>query len=214
MMAVRHISRKRLEMMIQQLLPHPSPKVMLEQYTIDAIAAANVLYISAHSYDDVNDKIICDLGCGTGRLALGAAILGARSIVGVDIDALAIEIAKKNAINLRLSDRANWIIADIDCVSGKADTVIQNPPFGVQVRGSDVRFLKKAIEISRVVYSLHKRSENTRKFIKEIAKRHGGIIDNIIEMSMIIPHLFDFHSKKYHVVKVDLYRVKSRRGFL
>jgi len=213
-MAEMHISRKKLEMMIEQLLPHPSPKVMLEQYTIDAIAAANVLYISAHVYDDVSDRIIYDLGCGTGRLALGAAILGARSIVGVDIDALAIGIAKENAISLGLSDTTNWVIADIDCVSGKSDTVIQNPPFGVQVRGSDVRFLKKAIEISRVVYSLHKRSENTRKFIKEIVKRHGGIIDNIIEMSMIIPHLFNFHSKKYHVVKVDLYRIKSRRGFL
>ncbi|MFX1486855.1 MAG: METTL5 family protein [Promethearchaeota archaeon] len=212
-MAERHISRKKLEMMIEQVLPHPSPEVMLEQYTIDSVAAANVLYISAHVYNDINGRIVYDLGCGSGRLALGAVILGARHTVGVDIDALAIKTARENSISLGISDRINWIISDIDCVDGKADTVIQNPPFGVQVRGTDIRFLEKAIKISHVTYSLHKRNENTRRFIKEITERHDGTIDNIIEMSMVIPHLFDFHYKKHHLVEVDLYRIKSKGGF-
>lgn len=213
LVAERHISRKKLEMMIEKLLPHPSPEVMLEQYTIDAAAAANVLYISAHVYNDIDGRLVYDLGCGSGRLALGAVILGARYIVGIDIDALAIEMARENSISLGLSDRTNWIISDIDCVGGKADTVIQNPPFGVQVRGTDIRFLEKAIKISRVTYSLHKRNENTRRFIKEIAERHDGVVDNIIEMSMVIPHLFNFHYKKHYVVEVDLYRIKSKGGF-
>ena len=37
-----------------------------------------------------------DLGCGTGRLALGASYLGAKTVVGIDIDKLAIKTAHEN----------------------------------------------------------------------------------------------------------------------
>jgi predicted RNA methylase len=36
-----------------------------------------------------------DLGCGTGRLALASAFLGAKSVVGIDINKTAIACSRK-----------------------------------------------------------------------------------------------------------------------
>ena len=47
----------------------------------------------------VDDRCrVLDYGCGSGILAIAAALLGARSVVGVDIDDKAIEAARRNAI--------------------------------------------------------------------------------------------------------------------
>ncbi len=40
---------------------------------------------------------VLDIGCGTGILAIGAAKLGAGQVIGIDIDALAVETARENA---------------------------------------------------------------------------------------------------------------------
>ena len=53
---------------------------------------------------DFNNKSILDVGTGTGVLSILASKLGAREIVGVDCDALAVENAKENA---RLNNIAN-----------------------------------------------------------------------------------------------------------
>ena len=54
-----------------------------------------------------------DLGCGTGRLGLGAAFLGAEEVVGIDIDPVAIKIAQKNAEKAGLTDKVQWINGDV-----------------------------------------------------------------------------------------------------
>ena len=56
-----------------------------------------MLYIATYANSDIIGKSVLDLGCGTGRLALGAAFLGADSVVGVDVDRLAIKTARENA---------------------------------------------------------------------------------------------------------------------
>lgn len=40
----------------------------------------------------------CDIGCGTGILAIAAVKLGAKKAVALDIDPVAVEVAKKNSI--------------------------------------------------------------------------------------------------------------------
>jgi len=85
--------------------------------------------------------------------------------------------------------------------------VLQNPPFGVKKRGADILFLKKALEIGKVIYTLHKSSEKNRKFIKNKIINEGGEVSAIFQMNLTIPRLFNFHHKKKHVIKVDLYRV-------
>jgi len=73
----RLVPRLELEKALQQIEPHPAPKAYLEQYTIPTDVAAELLFIAAYINDDIIDKVVADLGCGTGRLAVGAVLLGA-----------------------------------------------------------------------------------------------------------------------------------------
>lgn len=227
-MRKRLIRKLDLERLLSQVEPHPSPKPNLEQYTIPANVAATVLYIAAYTYNDIIDKTVLDLGCGTGRLALGAAFLGAKQVIGVDIDKTAVKVAFKNSEKIGLKNKVQWIVADIGAIHGKFDTVIQNPPFGVQKRKADRKFLKKALKVGKNVYSLHKSSRrgeaflkklkasrtNTvlafaSNFIKRFVEGHNGRIKAVYPMLMTIPHMFNFHTKRRHEFLVDLYVVES-----
>lgn len=204
----RLVRRLDLERMLHQVEPHPSPKASLEQYTIPADVASEILFVAAYMNDDVAGKVIVDLGCGTGRLALGAAFLGAQEVVGVDVDKIAVRKAKENAEKLKLGHRTNLIIGDIDALRGRFDTVIQNPPFGVQRKSADRRFLLKAMELAPIVYSLHKGGEDARVFIKRFIEAKGGKVTTIFQMKLSIPRMFEFHTERKHQVNVDLYRIE------
>jgi len=203
----RLVRRLDLEKALLQIEPHPSPKAYLEQYTIPTDIAAELLFIAAYVHDDITEKIVADLGCGTGRLAIGAVFLGTAEAVGVDIDKEAVKLAKKNAEKLRVKEKTNWIVGDIDVLQGNFHTVLQNPPFGVQKRRADRKFLLKALQLAPRVYSLHKGGESNRAFIKRFIEGHGGKVTSIFPMKLNIPKLFKFHTKRKHEVKVDLYRI-------
>lgn len=228
-MRKRLIRKLDLEMLLSQIELHPSPKPSLEQYTIPANVAATVLYIAAYTYNDIIDKTVLDLGCGTGRLALGAAFLGAKQVIGVDIDKTAVKVAFENSEKTGLKNSVQWIIADIGAIHGKFDTVIQNPPFGVQKRKADRKFLEKALQVGKNVYSLHKSSNRddaiTKKlkasrtntvlvfpsnFIKRFVEGHHGKIKAVYPMLMMIPHMFNFHTKRRHEFVVDLYVINGK----
>jgi putative methylase len=213
-----------LERMLSKVKPHPTPTPSLEQYTISAETAATVLYIAAYADRCVVGKNILDLGCGTGRLALGAAFLGAKSVTGIDIDKNAVKTASANASEAGLEDKLQWIVGDIDAVHGRFDTVLQNPPFGIQTRGADRKFITKALELGRVAYSLHKRpggdlsllrkiktssdgvvAVSGSPFMKRFVEENGGRIVAVYAMLMSVPHMFSFHTKKTHDFVVDLY---------
>ena len=86
-----------LEKFLSQIIEHPDPKPNLEQYTTPVTIATNILFMIENSNTDIHKKTVLDLGCGTGRFAMGAYYLGARQVVGIDIDKAAIKIAKKTA---------------------------------------------------------------------------------------------------------------------
>ena len=217
-----------LELMLSKAEPHPAPTPDLEQYTISPGTAATMLYIAAYANGNIIDKTVVDLGCGTGRLALGAAFLGAREVVGVDIDKTAVKIAFENSLKLGLDKRTEWVTADIDAVHGRFDTVLQNPPFGVQKRKADRKFLLKALEVGRIVYSLHKRPNEDSNFIqklkansdrailvspslfmKRFIEQNGGRIEAVYGLLMTVPHMFSFHTEKRHEFAVDMYVIKT-----
>ena len=229
-MQKRLIRKLDLEMLLAQIEPHPSPRPSLEQYTIPADVAATMLYIAAYTYNDIVDKTVLDLGCGTGRLALGAAFLGSKQVVGVDIDKTAIRMTFENSVKTKLKNKVQCIAADIDAVHGKFDTVLQNPPFGVQKRKADRKFLEKALKVGNIIYSLHKGLHKDRSLIKELKacgsnltpvrpsfflrrliEGHGGRIKAVYAMLMTIPHIFRFHTKRRHEFMADLYVIESER---
>ncbi len=222
----RLVRKLDLERFISTIKPNPSPKANLEQYTISEQVAADILYLAAYGNDDIIDKTILDLGCGTGRLALGASFLGAKTVVGVDVDRAAVTIASQTAKVQKID--ADWIIGDITVIVGKFDTILQNPPFGVQKRGADRKFLIKALETGCSIYSLHNhpqtdenlihklRKANSRflqveasPFMKRFVKANGGMVVAVYALLMTIPHMFDFHTKLRHDVVVDLYVIRK-----
>lgn len=199
------LTQKKLEILLEKLEIFKNPKVELEQYPTDAYTAANLIYFAGFNNDDIKNHEIIDLGCGTGRLAIGAALFGAKKVIGVDIDEEAIEIAKQNSEKMDLD--IEWIVSDIEDINLKANTVIMNVPFGVKKKGADRKFLQKAFEISEhVIYSLHKYTDKNRKFLITFMDNYCKV-DKIIELRMKIPHQFKFHQKKSHEIEVDLYRL-------
>jgi len=208
-MQKRLVRKLDLEKAISEIETHPMPKAYLEQYTVPSRVAAEILFMATYVYNDIIDKTVVDLGCGTGRLAIGAALLGARETFGVDVDKVAVNVARKNAETMDVKEKTHWIVADVDVMQGAFDTVLQNPPFGVQRRRADRKFIKKSLELGRKIYSLHKGGESNREFIKRFIERHGGRVTGIFPMKMDIPRLFEFHTKRKHSVQVDLYRIEG-----
>jgi predicted RNA methylase len=200
----RTISKRQLEIQLAKLKILQTPKLELEQYPISPDVAAELLYMAGFEHRDLQGETI-DLGTGTGRLAIGAAMMGCTKVVGVDVDERAIALAKENAVASGV--RVEWLVSDIHEVEGKYDAVIMNPPYGTRSLHLDVRFLERAFELAPVSYSIHKSS--TREFLKGFIAKRNRKVDGLRSMSLNIPHLFPFHHKKWENVQVDLYRIVS-----
>ncbi len=198
------MDKKELEILLQRCGGFRNPKIKLEQYTTPAPLAAELLTLALLK-GDITSKVVFDLGCGTGRLGIGAALLGAKHVFCVDIDVEALRIARENAEKFAL-DNIEFILADVRDVSGRAETVVQNPPFGVHVRGADRVFLEKALEIAPVVYSIHKRE--TREFVRRYVRSLGGEVEEVVERRFELPRSYDFHRKERKIIRVDIYRIR------
>jgi putative methylase len=223
----RLIRKLDLELFLGSLEVMPNPKWELEQYTTPERIAANILYIAAYTHGDIVGKRVLDLGCGTGRLGLGAAFLGAEAVVGVDIDPQAITVAQKNAAKAGLTDKIQFQNSDVSAVEGQFDTAIENPPFGVQKHQADRSFLVKALQSAPKVYSLHNHPEVDERLIKilkssqgfvqvqpspfleRFISKYGGHVQAVYAMLMTIPKMFDFHSKLKHDFVIDLYVIEK-----
>jgi len=194
----------KLERAIAGLKPHPQPKVWLEQYTIPPDVASELLFTATYIYGDIPGKTVIDLGCGTGRLTIGAAMLGADLAVGVDVDPVAVRVAVENSELASVSDRVRFVVADVSAVRGRFDCVLMNPPFGVRRRHMDVEFLRKAVQLSDTVYSIHKAS--TIRYVSRWLGSRGWRVDAALGMKLRIPKMFRFHEKRFHSVDVAIIR--------
>ena len=66
------MKRRELEHFLSQLSGFERPKLHLEQYVTDAVIASDVLYTASVDYDDIEDKLVVDLGAGAGALTAAA----------------------------------------------------------------------------------------------------------------------------------------------
>jgi putative methylase len=181
---------------------------MLEQYTVPADLAAEILFRACYEFGDIKGKSVVDLGTGTGRLALGASMLGAEYTVGVELDRQSVEAAARSSRQLGLE--TDWVLADIETLRGTVDTVVMNPPFGTKRPHADMKFLQTALRIGKVVYSIHKSS--TRRYLTSWLRDHASRADRIVTTKMEIPHQFRFHTKRKSYVDVDVFRIEQGHG--
>ena len=199
------VRKRDLAVALQRVNPHPKPRLALEQYTVPADLAAEILFTACYVHDDIEGKSVVDLGTGTGRLALGASLLKAEYVVGVDVDKPSLTVAAK--AGKMLGVQVDWVLGGIETIRGRVNTVVMNPPFGTKDPHADIKFLGVALEIANVVYSIHKSA--TRTFLKRWLEERG-CKSEVLTSKMEIPHQFDFHQKKRQFVNVSVLRILSK----
>lgn len=195
-------TKKQLAITLSRLQSFEKPSIRLEQYPTDSEIAAEIIW-HAQLSNDIDNKIIADLGCGTGVLGIGCMFFYPKNVYFVDIDERTL---KKLENNLQLFDLSNYEIinSDVSKFNEKVDTVIQNPPFGTKNEHADKVFLEKAFSIANVVYSFHKTS--TRKFVEAIARDNNFKITHFFKYDFPLKNTQFFHTKKIHKIDVGCWR--------
>ncbi|GLX78861.1 ribosomal protein L11 methyltransferase [Thalassotalea insulae] len=74
---------------------------------------------------DLSDKTVVDFGCGSGILSLAALKLGAKKVIGIDIDPQALQASKENAKRNGVEDRLELYLPK-DQPQLTADVVVAN----------------------------------------------------------------------------------------
>lgn len=203
------LSKKEVEILISRLQGFEKPKIKLEQYeTLSDLAA----YIVYKAVDDIYNKRVIDLGCGTGILSFVSYLFGSSFVLGVDIDLSAIKTARENklflekTLNLKLD--VNFIVCDVNnyCSKKRFDVCVMNPPFGVQKKFADRIFLKKAFEISDVIWTIFNYS--SEPFVKKFSQENGFSVSHIESIEIPTRAKYPFHKSRIKRIPADLYRIE------
>ncbi|MEF8872761.1 MAG: METTL5 family protein [Haloarculaceae archaeon] len=186
------------------------PRVDLEQYRTPPELAAHLVH-TADLQGDVEGKTIVDLGCGTGMLALGAALRGPASVVGLDIDPAPLATARENERRVATASAVSWVRGDATEAPLCPDTettVIMNPPFGAQQGNehADRAFLATAADIADVSYSIH--NADSADFVEAFAGDNGGEVTHAFRAEFDLPHSFDFHDQERRNIDVEVFRIE------
>ena len=211
------IKKSKLAILLSRLQVFESPKAELEQYPLDGNSASAVLW-SAYEQKDIENKVIADLGCGTGILGLGALLLGAKKVYFIDKSESAIKKAKQNLHFLEqetsqhLQDKAIWLIGDISLFKNKVHTILQNPPFGTKIEHADKVFLEKALELGKAVYSIHKTStlDYLRHIISQNQRAQVQRKVSELKLEMQLKKTMPWHKHEIHRIDVTCLVIKSK----
>ncbi|MDI6811152.1 MAG: METTL5 family protein [archaeon] len=196
------MKKKELAILLERVDDIEEPDADIEQYSTPATVASELLYF-AFMNGDIKDRVVYDLGCGNGILGIGAKVLGAKEVIGIDSDEKMIGVAQSNSAKVGVA--VEFRRGDVREVEGKGDTVVMNPPFGAQreSRHADRIFLERALEIAPVVYSiLNAGSESfVKRFVPSATIRHFPV-------AFPLKRRFWFHKKDKKFIPVDIYRVE------
>ncbi len=73
------------------------------------------------------DSKVFDIGCGSGILAIAAAKLGAKEVVAVDLDEVAVKVSKENIELNKVEDKVIALHGNLtEVIKNKADIVVAN----------------------------------------------------------------------------------------
>ncbi|GBD02764.1 Release factor glutamine methyltransferase [bacterium HR19] len=200
-----------IAIIISQLEGFSNPKIFMEQYETDGDMCA---FLMEKAYYDIYRRYVVDLGCGTGFLSFASAMCEAQKVFGVDIDkkalAVAVENKKKLAYEFGLNLNVSFICTDVRYfyVKRRFDTCVMNPPFGIKNKGADRLFLKKAFEISDIVWTFL--SANSEPFVKKFSEENGFEVSSVFKGKIQLRRKYFFHRKKVEFLDVDIYRIKRK----
>jgi len=84
-------------------------------------------------------KRVLDMGCGTGVLAILAKLLGAKEVLGIDIDDWSVENAIENCVDNNFSD--------INIAKGDASLLVKERPFDIILANINKNILKEDVPV-------------------------------------------------------------------
>ena len=194
---------RQIEILLEGCAGFPNPDARSEQYATPAVVAARFLH-EADRMGDIRGMRVVDLGCGTGILACGAALLGAGEVIGIDWDEGALGVARENAASLNTN--VTFIQADISLSCPDippADTVIMNPPFGAQRAHADRPFIDAGLASADVVWGIF--NSGSCSFLESYT-RGRATVDTVIHAAFPIRRTFAHHTRDILSIPVDFIR--------
>lgn len=225
--------RRGLEQALEVVPDFPDPQADREQYRTPAPVAADLLWQAAAD-GCITGRHVLDLGCGTGMFCLGAALLGAATVHGVDSDAAALGLARATLSDVDGARRKTvFDVADVGTWTPyrRFDTVLMNPPFGAQHgnRGADRAFYAKALEAvadpptaddpdpqtgargpGPTVWFLAQ--PNSERFLAAWASDHDATVERVAVWDYPIEARFSFHDAAVRRFEVAGYRMAPVRS--
>jgi len=166
----------------------------------------------AYLRNDVKNRYIADLGCGTGRISIASAFMGAERVLCIDLSCHDLETVNILSKEFELDHVIDIVCWDVNKeIFVNVDTTIMNPPFGVYRRGYDLLFLNRAFSISRrSIYSIHKYNKESIELIFERADRRGFEANVLGVYDMEIPAIFETHRRRIYRFKVAVLYFRRR----
>jgi putative methylase len=199
------VRRSELLAKLEKVPAFLAPRADLEQVVTPSDAAASLL-LAAERLDGLGGRSVLDLGCGTGRLAIGAALLGAAPVRGRDLDPGAIDRARDAARAAGAS--VSFEVGDVRTAREPAELVVMNPPFGAQRRHADRPFWERALTLAeRTVYAFA--AAESRTFIARQAVARGAHILDVTPVPWVLPRTFPHHTRRGVALGVDLWAIRT-----
>ena len=205
------VSRRDVERALEAVGDFDEPDVSREQYLTPPPLASHLCHLAWIS-GDLHDRVVVDLGTGTGTLALATRFYDPATIVGIDVDGDALAIARTN--ERRLFDRPSiqWVLGDATSapLAVHDATVLANPPFGAQAsnRHADRRFLDTASTLGAVSYTIH--NAGSASFVESFVDDADGQLTHAFESEIPVDRRFAFHTESSVTLPVEVFRIEWR----
>jgi putative methylase len=199
------VRRSQLVLQLARVPPFPEPDPRLEQVLTPPEAAAELL-ARADQIEPLAGHSVVDLGAGTGRLAIGAALLGATPVRAIEIAPDAADVARRAAHDAGVEIDVE--VRDVEGYDRPADVVLLNPPFGAQRRHADRPFWDAAFALAR--RSVHGFAlAESRTFIAHRAVARGAHVIETQPVAWDLARTFPHHTRNRVSLPVDRWVIEA-----